>query len=434
MVDSKAMARLRGRLVASLPQLPFRRAVILAAKTTDCHVVGGALRDLYFGDEARDLDLTVERGGRLLSERLARSLEARSVSLGGDRFSSYRVVAGNQTIDIWDREGGSLEDDLARRDFTLNSFAVDIVREDIIDPFDGLRDLHDRNLVATSTTTFSSDPLRVLRLCRLVTQIEGARIPPATLRLAQRSARDLDRIPVERIGAELDRLLESTDARPGIETMITLGLYPRILDLETTPGDRGPSISEGDLFDGLRLADEIGRGLPTPIDWNLVRLSLLILGSMSKDDLRSMFSQRVWIARFPLSKKRRLHLCQILSQTELPTVKKNQRWFIHQYGHLWATAVCILAVRQTRESPSEPTFRAIQQIAKLAVELGDELIAPRFLVSGDDLQKLTGLEPGERLGSVLHEVQRRQIEGEVATRAEALALVRHLAEQSRSST
>ncbi|MEJ2086132.1 MAG: hypothetical protein P8Y44_10710, partial [Acidobacteriota bacterium] len=98
MVNSKAMDRLCSRLKASISRLPFRDAVILAVENTDCHVVGGALRDLFFGAEPRDLDLTVKRGGRLLSERLAQALGARSVPLGGERFASFRVVAGEQTI------------------------------------------------------------------------------------------------------------------------------------------------------------------------------------------------------------------------------------------------------------------------------------------------------------------------------------------------
>ena len=71
-------------------------------------------------------------------------------------------------LDLWDRESASLEDDLARRDFTVNSFAVDLRGGGVADPFGGLGDLEQRTLRATTRGSFEGDPLRVLRLARLL--------------------------------------------------------------------------------------------------------------------------------------------------------------------------------------------------------------------------------------------------------------------------
>ncbi len=79
-----------------------------AAGTTACHLVGGALRDTALGLGYRDLDLVVESDGLSIAQRLASSLPARLVELGGDRFAAYRLVAHDLTLDIWDRRGDSI--------------------------------------------------------------------------------------------------------------------------------------------------------------------------------------------------------------------------------------------------------------------------------------------------------------------------------------
>ena len=73
------------------------------ARDLPCHLVGGALRDAYLSLESPDFDLVVASNGLDFSRRLAQSLAARLVILGGDRFSAYRLVRGDRIIDIWDR-------------------------------------------------------------------------------------------------------------------------------------------------------------------------------------------------------------------------------------------------------------------------------------------------------------------------------------------
>jgi hypothetical protein len=86
-------------------------------------------------------------------------------------------------------------------------------------------------------------------------------------------------------------------------------------------------------------------------------------------------------------------------------------------------------VQQEGSTPTGPSS-AIQEISRLAAELGEDIFSPRFLISGMDLQEILDLEPGRILGDILKAVQRRQVEGEITTRTEAVELARRLVDES----
>ncbi|MGH9362036.1 MAG: CCA tRNA nucleotidyltransferase, partial [Thermoanaerobaculia bacterium] len=157
--------------LASLRRHRAVRALVRVAP--ECHLVGGVLRDRLLGLPVKDLDAVVAGGGEQVAARLADELPARLVRLGGKEFAAFRLVARRWVLDLWDREGTSLERDLARRDFTVNSFAWAPASGELADPFGGLDDLARRLLRATTPESFAGDPLRVLRLPRLLVQLPG---------------------------------------------------------------------------------------------------------------------------------------------------------------------------------------------------------------------------------------------------------------------
>lgn len=419
---------MRQQLRERISALPFYLLIRDAAGDVDCHVVGGALRDLAFGIEPTDVDLTLAREGGAIAKSLARSLCGRRVDLGGERFASYRIVAAAGTIDIWDRKGASLEDDLRRRDFTMHSFAVDLSTTHFVDPVGGLEDLHRRRLVATSRTSFSSDPLRILRLCRLASQIEGLQVAASTMELAFDARLGIHRVATERIDHELNRLLSCTDVLPGVKAMIGSGIYPRVLLSEMSVGATDARSSDRDLFRMLEFADYLASRLPQPVDPIVMRLAVLILASSRHAPSAPIEIDGDAHYQVPISRTRRGLLRRLLQCGNLPTDRRDQRWFIHRAGQWWPTALCIAAVRHSTSNSRRATLRLTQQLSDLAARYRDELLSPRFLVSGDDLlEALPGLGPGEELGRILDQVHRRQVEGDLTTRTEALSLARHLA-------
>src|SRR5829696_7556284 len=185
---------------------PAVRALIAAASSpqeVEVHLVGGVLRDRALGLPVHDFNAVVSGRGREISERLAEILPARLVLLGGKEFAAYRLVGEDVVVDIWDRAGTTLYQDLARRDFTINSFAFDLRTQEVSDPFNGLGDLGRKVLRATTPESFTGDPLRVLRLPRLLLRLPGFTVEPDTVGLAKRSSLGLAGIASERVREEL---------------------------------------------------------------------------------------------------------------------------------------------------------------------------------------------------------------------------------------
>jgi tRNA nucleotidyltransferase/poly(A) polymerase len=166
-------------------------------------VVGGAVRDELLGRELVDLDIAVRD-----PERAARAYAKRSSGAPfplSERFGAWRVaLEDGRTVDFTPLPG-SVEDDLATRDFTLNAIARPLGGGDAVDPFGGEEDLLAGRLRAVRESVFEDDPLRLLRAVRLEDELD-LRLDEGTERLVRDQAALVTRPAGERILAELRRL------------------------------------------------------------------------------------------------------------------------------------------------------------------------------------------------------------------------------------
>jgi hypothetical protein len=164
--------------------------------------VGGAVRDELLGRRVVDVDVVCRD-----PERAARAYAARS---GGAPFplstahSSWRVVLGGRTLDFTPVHG-TIESDLARRDFTVNAIAVPVEGGEPVDPSGGRDDLELRLIRAVSESVFEDDPLRLLRAVRLEREL-GFRLAPLTEELLRSQTGQVTMAAGERVLAELERL------------------------------------------------------------------------------------------------------------------------------------------------------------------------------------------------------------------------------------
>jgi len=213
-------------------ELPARlRALPAAAPLFDVlagdprlHVVGGAVRDLLLGGLPLDLDLVVEGDASELARRLADGLGGELVV--HDRFGTATVTAGSRSYDLvraraesYPRPGalpevrpGTLAEDLARRDFTVNAIALTLAgRLDAVEH--ALDDLAARELRVLHARSFADDPTRLLRLVRYATRL-GFAVERETARLAGEAvaAGALATVTPARIGRELRLLLREPSA------------------------------------------------------------------------------------------------------------------------------------------------------------------------------------------------------------------------------
>ncbi len=206
-------------------------------------LVGGAVRDRLLHRPTQDLDVVLDGEPREAARAIARSTRGATAFALSEEYGGWRVVArdGAWQIDFERLRGGSLEEDLALRDFTVNAIAEPLgepgaARGEAIDPLGGLPDLTRRRLRETGPRAFAEDPLRVLRLVRLAVEL-GLQPDPPTLARARTYAGELREVAPERVFVELRRVLDAPSAVYGLEQLGEVGATSVVLpELEAMRG------------------------------------------------------------------------------------------------------------------------------------------------------------------------------------------------------
>ena len=241
------------------------------------YVAGGAVRDWLGGSQCHDLDLAVPADGVACARFLADRLGGAFVPLD-EQEGVARVVWLDYEIDFSRfREGAeSIEEDLARRDFTINSLGVAVDTNSggllapcrIIDPVGGLADLERGMIRASADSVFRADPLRLLRAYRFMAAF-GFRIDPQTEKRIAAESFLLADTAMERIAGELDLIMASCRAAETVALMAASGLLWVVFpELRSGEGMVQPSSHHLDVFshnlEALRCMENI---LAHPAQW-----------------------------------------------------------------------------------------------------------------------------------------------------------------------
>lgn len=208
----------------------------------EAYVVGGYVRDLILGRHSKDMDFVTVGSGIELAESVAARLGKHTKVTVFRNFGTAQVHRGNLELEFvgarresYNRdsrkpvvEDGTLADDISRRDFTINAMAIRVNTDgfgDLVDMFDGLGDI-ERRLIRTPLdpdTTFSDDPLRMMRAVRFATQLSFD-IEEATLASIARNATRIEIISRERIATELNKIMASDRPSLGWQLLLDTGL------------------------------------------------------------------------------------------------------------------------------------------------------------------------------------------------------------------
>jgi tRNA nucleotidyltransferase/poly(A) polymerase len=420
------------QVVARHPAVQALLAAADAAGSVPCHLVGGVLRDRLLGLPSQDLDAVVSGRGREIAEAVAAALSARFVALGGRLFTAYRVVGEGFVLDLWDRAEMSLEDDLARRDFTVDAVAYDLRTGAIADPWGGLPDLARRVLRATTNESFTADPLRVLRLPRLTLQLPGFAADPATLALARASAPSLVLVAAERVRMELDKIFGHPEAHRGLALLAALDLYPGLF--LGRPGEPGPADVAAEAAQAAAAVREM-EALPaavqalrevaplaSDVDTRLVRLALLFAHLPAGTAHLKSFRDAGYLSYYTGEDVADLLALSLSSGMAADPLLR--RRFLHAAGPGWPTAAAYLGARAAARGEEAAWRAALRPLAHLAANEGQALFDPPRLLSGAEVQELLGIPPGPEVGRALAALRAAQVDGTVATREAALAFVR----------
>ncbi len=419
-------------ILASLPPetVPLVQAFVRRASEQEAslYLVGGPVRDLLIGRPVRDVDLLFEPKGRLDAERLARLAAPRRARVEVyDRFGTVRVSTPEASLDLATArteeyrhpgalpkvEPGTLEEDLARRDFSVNALALPLVRGraavDVIDPFGGVEDLARKRLHVLHDRSFHDDPTRALRAARL-----GPRLGLFLSRRSRGFLRDALRdgafgaVSGDRLRREFEKLFD--DAVRGLDPVDALRKLDEWHVLTV-------------LEPGLGLPPEaaapvrrLGRSFAEP-PWRGPRFRLGAAGLA------------VWLAPLPSSLRRRV----------LERLSVRGEWTDRLAGFPSGpkALVGVLAAARGRGAVDallsgihEEELYALHAwaptpVRRRIVRWAAEDRSRRAPVSGNDLTAI-GLS-GPAVGHALASIRQAFLDGAVANREEALALAHEVA-------
>ena len=435
-------------------------------------IVGGALRDELLGREVTDIDITVEGDPESAARALAAELRGPVFRLS-EAFGAWRVVdrRSGRVYDFAPLQGATIEEDLRKRDFTVNAMARASEGGDLVDPLRGRADIESRTLRVIGPESYDNDPLRPLRLARFAAEL-GFQPDAETERLTSEAAPRVTEASGERVFAELRRLVLAPGAVQGLALADRLGMLHAVLpelaalhDVEQSHYHHkdvyGHTLEvlerlielEGEVEGELRevldepLADELTRG-------QALRLGALLhdIGKPATHDVRED-GRVTFMGHDRLGEQMVRQVCRRLRTSErlsrfLQGITRHHLvlgFLVHDrpldrraiYRYLKRTSpveveVTLLSCADRLATRGKNADRAIDNHMELAKELMPVALEwrrqgpPRLPLRGDELAEELGIEPGPELGRVLAELEEAAYAGEVTSRDQAVEIARRL--------
>jgi tRNA nucleotidyltransferase (CCA-adding enzyme) len=412
------------------------------------YVVGGSLRDTLLGLPAKDWDLATSA---LPAQTLAVFPDAAyenafgTVAVRRDG-QDYEITTFRSEHDYADFRrphhvefGASLDEDLARRDFTVNALAWGAPAGEaprLRDPFDGASDTRDRTLraVGDPRKRFEEDALRMLRAVRLAATL-GFEIEPATLAAIEACAPLAAHLSGERIAMELDRILAADRPSVGLRLMAETGLLGAVLpELAAQAGVPQNKIPGEDLWDHTLSTVDAAANRP------IVRLAALVhdIGKPSTQADGHFYGHETVGADQARALLERLHEPRVVTDHVGHLVRQH----MFRYEESWTDSAVrrfigkvtpaaideLFALREADNIGSgvprdADSLDELRERVRAELEAGPALDRSALAIDGDDLMAELGMAPGPGLGRVLEALVERVIEEPTLNEAPTLLLL-----------
>jgi len=427
----------------------------IASRTFDGKVflVGGAIRELLLGKTPRDYDFALTDQDDLRS--FEDTFGSRAFLLGRKPIQTYRIVARDIAIDLTFLKG-TIEEDLARRDFTMNAIAYDIRDNRLIDSLGGIEDIRSRTIRSPGRQTLLDDPLRMLKAVRHFTTLEGFTMDSQLVDSIKASSCFILDVAPERIKNEMDQIVTSNRAFEGLKMLQAVGLlfmlFPDLYALKQLDEEKGFVLETfGHAIKGFRYVTTFGRayGLDERSLRN-VAYALLFhdIGkahTFSWDDTKNVvhfFHHERFSRDLAATIMEKLRFSSPDMKTITKLIENHMRIFlisnsestdkairrlVYKVGEL-TPALIVLTLCDLYGSSGGEDNDSTRMVQKRCDDVLNAYTQwrktplPR-LVTGDDLLAI-GFEEGQFIGKVLNEIREKQINGEMSLKEEALQYAR----------
>ena len=468
---------------------PFIKQLIKKFPKAEIFLVGGAVRDAVLNRETKDFDLVVRGVNKNDLEKFL--AKHGKVNLVGKKFGVFKfrplgwkdedidialprtehsinLSGAYKDFKIKSNAALKIEDDLSRRDFTINALAWDIINQKLIDPFAGLADLKAGKIKAVGSPAqrFKEDYSRMLRAIRFACQLNFT-IETKTWQAINEEIKKLTKkiedklvVPFEVIAKELNKAILANPVW-AIELLDQAGaigvLLPDLLKMKNCPQPKNFH-SEGDVWQHTILAlrklndrkfktEFKNQSLTAEVIWGLIFHDLGKPYTIKKADrLRFNNHDNVSAQKFrEVAQRLKLDSAglnsaaveKIIAKHMLPTHAKSammkdttiEKYFFNDNFPGQELLMLIFADIAATVPPSgQPDFTEYKQlknrINKLKKKNKGKKKLPKPLVNGHDLIKEFRLKPGPKIGELLAILREAQLQGKIKTKADGLKLIK----------
>jgi len=426
-------------------------------------LVGGYLRDLLLGTRSKDYDFTLPRDALSFIPTIEDALDLHFFKVGKEETNTttYRVIKEDISVDLTFWQGETIQEDLGKRDFTINAISFSLRDETFHWAETSLQDIKKRLIRSVSNQSIDEDPLRMLRAIRYHCTLGGFDMDTELKKEISSKKEQIGKVAAERIKTELDQILLSPRPRLGMnclhESSLLFTLIPEFKGLERLGQGEYHHLNvlphillmiEKISWAFEWIADKDAKVSLVQEDW-LSLFYAALFHDVGKQDTysedekgkvrfyyhESYSCQRAegMMDRLRFSnqlKNRILNLVQhhmrilnLSGETKEGALKR----LVNQMGE--ETALLVLHTLADKEASRGILSVQIDEVVEnhclriLELFKEKDIVHPPPLVTGHDVMAL-GYSSGPRVGQILNFIHQKQVEGEIKTREEALRVLK----------
>ncbi len=456
-MGTKSEKRIKPYLNRRLDKLApiIRIKEIAEEKGIGVYLVGGSIRDILMGETPQDIDIAVQDAGEDFARNLGHPFALKKT------MDEYRVIYKGYNIDVLGLGGKDIEEDLKRRDFTINSMALNIQHNNFYDPFNGIKDLEEGIIRMVDEKNIEDDPIRILRGIRLALALRFS-IEENTLKKFKESAEIIRKSAPERIHQELLIFFSLSNTGDYIYPEIFSAIFPGFKELKRIPQGKKAIVNvlEHSILTVKMIDNIIEHPQDSPFShyWRkifpyikknapLIRIAGLLhdIGKSTtmkvykgkihfyghEDAGVQIFTQYGKDLKFSkeeiqfITRLIRNHMWLHLLATQPDFTERSKRRIIFKLGED-VIGIGLLSWADALASNDEPN-----NLNKTIEELFEYYYASKNkikqILMGRDLIKHLHLKPGEEFGKIIARVQAAYEEGEISTKEEAIKLAKKIA-------
>lgn len=433
----------------------FYKNILEASEQTGykCYIVGGYIRDIILDRKKNEIDFLILGNGIEFAEVLAKSLEVKNVSVYknfgtahfrfgdldlefvGARKESYKRNSRNPIVEV-----GTFEDDIKRRDFTINSLAFLVGKNTLTDVFDGLTDIKNK-IIRTPLDpekTFDDDPLRIMRAFRFASQL-NFNVEENTFSAAKNMAERLRIVSQERITDEFMKILSSPKPSIGLKLLKDSGVLKVIFpEIDKLAGvEQRKDFHHKDVFyHTCEVVDNISK-VTDDVYLRFAALVHDIAKPATKkfddrvgwtfhghEELGARWMKRIFTKlKLPLNKLDyvrklvRLHLRPIALVNEEVTDSAIRRLIVNAGDDLDdLITLCRADITSKNEYKVRKYLNNYEKVMARVkeVEEKDRLRAFQSPVRGDEIMAICNIPPSRKVGEIKKAIEEAIIEGKIA--------------------